>query len=88
MLAINSPGSPESESVRSAAKDLDATLQQLTVDDEDVRAILGSAARAPLAQAGESSARWQEGGWFLVPIVALIFTGVFRRETSTAEAAT
>ena len=87
-LAINSPDSPESESVRSAAQVLSATVQPLTVDDADVHALTRAAARAPVAQAGESSVRWQESGWLLVPIVALIFAASFRRETSAAEAAT
>jgi len=87
-LAINSPDSPESESVRSAAQVLDATVQPLTADDADVQALTRAASRAPVAQAGESSARWQESGWLLVPVIALIFAGSFRRETSTAEDAT
>jgi len=84
-LAINAPDSPESESLRSAARDLDASVQPLTVDDTDVQALTRAAARAPVAQAGESSAGWQESGWFLVPIVALIFAGSFRRAGSPAE---
>ena len=87
-LAINSSDSPESESVRSAAQVLSATVQSLTADDADVQALTRAASRAPVAQAGESSARWQESGWLLVPIIALIFAGSFRRETSTAEDAT
>ena len=87
-LAINSPDSPESESVRSAAQVLSATVQSLTADDADVQALTRAASRAPVAQAGESSARWQESGWLLVPVIALIFAGSFRRETSTAEDAT
>ena len=87
-LAINSPDSPESESVRRAAQVLNATVQPLTADDADVQALTRAAARAPVAQAGEAGTRWQESGWLLVPIIALIFAGSFRRESSTAEDAT
>jgi Ca-activated chloride channel family protein len=87
-LAINTPDSPESESLRRAAQVLNANVQSLTADDADVRAITRAASRAPVAQAGESSTRWQESGWLLVPVIALIFAGSFRREASTAEDAT
>lgn len=84
-LAINSPGSIESESLSSAAQDLNANVQSLTADDTDVQALIRAAARAPVSQEGESNARWQESGWLLVPVIALIFAGSFRRETSTME---
>jgi Ca-activated chloride channel family protein len=84
-LAINSPNSSESESVDRAAQVLSATVQPLTADDSDVQALTRAASRALVAQAGESNARWQESGWLLVPIIALIYAGSFRRETSTAE---
>jgi Ca-activated chloride channel homolog len=85
ILEINSPDSTESESVRRAAQDLNATVQSLTANDADVQALTRAASRAPVAQAGESGARWQESGWLLVPIIALLYVGSFRRETSTAE---
>jgi Ca-activated chloride channel family protein len=85
-LAVDSPDSPERDSLRAAAKVLDATVQPLTADDEDVQALIKAAARAPVAKAGGASDRWQEAGWGLVPIIALIFVGSFRRESSAAEA--
>jgi Ca-activated chloride channel family protein len=87
-LAIHSADSPESESVRRAAQVLNARVQPLTADDADVQALIRAAARAPIARAGEAGTRWQEFGWFLVPIIALIFAGSFRRETPAAEDAT
>jgi hypothetical protein len=74
--------------LRRAAQVLNANVQPLTADDADVRAITRAASRAPVAQAGESSTRWQESGWLLVPVIALIFAGSFRREASAAEDAT
>jgi Ca-activated chloride channel family protein len=87
-LAINSPGSPESESVSSAAQVLSAKVQSLTADDTDVQALTRAASRAPVTQAGEANARWQESGWLLVPVIVLIFLNSFRRETTTAADAT
>jgi Ca-activated chloride channel family protein len=87
-LAINLSESSEFESMRRAAQVLNATVQSLTADDSDVQALTRDASRAPVSQAGKSSARWQESGWLLVPIIALIFAGSFRRETSTAKDAT
>lgn len=87
-LDINTQDSPESESVHNAAQILNATVQPLTADDADVQALIRATARAPVAQAGEAGTRWQEAGWLLVPIIALIFAGSFRRESSRAEDAT
>ena len=87
-LSFNSPDSPESESLHSAAQALSANVQLLTADDADVQALTRAASHAPVSQSGEANARWQESGWLLVPVITLIFAVSFRRETSTAEDAT
>lgn len=85
-LAINTPESEEAASLQQAARATGATVQLLTADETDVKNLVRLAAHAPVARADEIGNRWQETGWFLVPIVALIFLASFRRETSPQKA--
>jgi len=84
-LAINSPGSPEADSVRSVARSLSAVVEPWTADDTDVSALTRAVARGPAARAGEPGTFWQESGWFLTPVIALIFLSAFRRERPALE---
>jgi Ca-activated chloride channel family protein len=52
-LAVDAPDSPERASLRAAARVLGATVQPLTADDADVRALTRAAARA---------LRWRQAG--------------------------
>ncbi len=82
-LAINNPDSSDMDSLRSAAKSLNAPVQELTADDTDVRAITRASARAPIRNSGEASARWQEAGYWLTPVIALMLAGSFRKTNSS-----
>lgn len=81
-LAINHPDSSDMDSLRRAAKNLNAPVQEMTADDTDVRAITRAAARAPLRKSGEASARWQEAGYWFTPVLALMLASSFRRTNS------
>jgi len=81
-LAINSPESSQNDSLRAAAKTLGADVEQITVEDNDIAAIVRHAASAPGAQRGEQSERWQEAGYWLVPLVGVVVLVSFRREQS------
>ena len=85
VLAISASDSSDFESLRTAAKAIGAKVQELTVDDSDVQALVRRAASTPVARKGSEGDRWQEAGWFLVPIVALFSAFSFRREVSTVE---
>jgi Ca-activated chloride channel homolog len=63
-----------------AATALDARLVLTTIDNEDVQTIAARLARAGAAPAtpGEIE-RWQEAGWWLTPLIALLVLGWFRR---------
>ena len=82
-LAINSPESAPNDSLRSAARALHAAVEPLTVADKDVAAIVRRAARTPVARRGEQGERWQEAGYWLVPVVGLVVLVSFRREESS-----
>ena len=79
-LAIHSPGASEADALRAAARELRASVEPLSVDDADVKTLARYAANAPVARAGAAGDRWQEAGWWLVPIIALSMLNTFRRE--------
>lgn len=83
-LALNLPASSEDTSLRAAARALGAKVETLTADDTDIRSVVRFAARPPVSRSGgkEGEQRWQEGGWYLVPLLALLVALGFRRETS------
>ena len=79
-LAINSPESSQNDSLRAAAKTLGADVEPITVEDQDIAAIVRNAASAPVAKRGEQSERWQEAGYWLVPLLGMVVLVSFRRE--------
>ena len=84
ILALSASDSPERKSLEDVASALNASVQSLTVDDQDVVALVDFAERrAGTAMAGESS-RWQEAGYWLTPAIALIVLFSFRREQIVA----
>lgn len=81
-LAINAPESSPGESLRAAARALGAAVVPLDIGDEDVAAIVRRASRAPLARGARQGDRWQEAGYWLVPLVGAVVLASFRREES------
>lgn len=79
-LAINSPESWQNDSLRAAARTLKATVEPIDVEGGDVAAIVRRASSVPVAQRGEEGERWQESGYWLVPLVGLFVLMMFRRE--------
>jgi Ca-activated chloride channel homolog len=81
LFAIAQPERARSDpALRAAATALDASLIVTTLDTEDVSDIahrLADAGAAPIV-AGEGQ-RWQEAGYWLTPLIALIALGWFRR---------
>lgn len=81
-LAIDSADSSQNESLRKAAKTLGADVEQIDVEGKDIAAIVRHAASAPVAQRGQVGERWQEAGYWLVPMLGLVVLVSFRREES------
>ncbi len=80
-LALTDPDTPDAETIREAARSLRATVQQLTLDNADVVALSRAATSRSAAGISGESSRWQEAGYWLVPLIALIVAVSFRRET-------
>lgn len=85
-LAINTPESPQNDSLRAAARALKAPVEPISIEeDSDVTAMVRRAAGAQVAQAGKEGDRWRESGYWLVPLIGLIVLTGFRRETPVRE---
>ncbi len=89
-LAVNIPGSSEDAALRNAASALRGKVVPLTVDDTDIDAIVRAAAHPPVSRSAidDKGTRWQEGGWYLVPVMTVLVALAFRRETAHPEEST
>ncbi len=79
-LQIQSADAPRDDSLPDAAKVLRAGVEMLTVDDGDINAIVRRASSTPVAQTGEQGNRWEESGYWFLPLMGLILLASFRRE--------
>lgn len=84
-LALNGQGSPPDPSLRNAAKALGGSVHELSAGEDDIAALVRHAARVPVAQTGEQGSRWQEAGYWIVPLIALLFLSTFRRGSTSEE---
>lgn len=72
------PGS-ELDAVRDVSSAAGASMVLLTPDDGDVRTLAQSAKFAAALSGGDPSSRWQESGYWLTPLLALLLLPFFRR---------
>ncbi len=79
-LAINAADSSQNDSLKAAAKIMKANVVQLDVEDNDITAIARRAANAPKSAPGGQGERWQESGYWLTPLIAILVLLSFRRE--------
>jgi Ca-activated chloride channel homolog len=88
-LAVNERDSSADDVLRKVAHGLRAKVEPLTTDNTDIASIVRAAARPPISRSAlkNKGTRWQEGGWYLLPLLALFAALSFRRETTKAEAA-
>ncbi|TWT35863.1 hypothetical protein KOR34_07590 [Posidoniimonas corsicana] len=83
-LALTDEGSPENIALRQAAREVGGSVQQLAVDDADVDAIVGFAERRSVSAVEGEGGRWQEAGYWLTPVIALLLVLSFRRQVNVA----
>ena len=77
-LAVARPDTTEWDGLRNVAASLGASLTRLTPDSADVLSLVRRTAQVAVKTAGEGT-RWEEAGWWLVPLLALFALAPFRR---------
>lgn len=77
ILAPLLPGA-ELESLKTSARPVRPTFTALAADDADVQSLARLAKFSDVAS-HESSDRWRDGGYYLVPLLALLMLPFFRR---------
>ncbi|MEM9237719.1 MAG: VWA domain-containing protein [Verrucomicrobiota bacterium] len=85
LLAIAPVGS-ETSSLDPLAKALDARIIPMTDDDRDIEGIVSNAARTPVSRSEDGKTRWQDGGYYLVPVLVVLALFPFRRESKANDA--
>lgn len=82
VLATSPAESPEFDQVKTKSREVGATFEPLSADDRDIETLVRWADRAgsvASADRGEGS-RWDEAGYALAPIIAVVFLVSFRSE--------
>lgn len=85
-LAIGSSEAAAPRSVTEAARVLKARVETLAADDSDVESIARRADRRSVAVERQGSERWEESGYWLLPLLGVLLLASFRR-TETGEVA-
>ncbi len=84
VLAVAPPETPEIDALRRASSLLNAEIVLMTADSTDVRSLVRSTAKTPVATRGVGQGtRWAEAGWWLVPLIALLCLFDFQRVRET-----
>jgi len=72
-LAVSPPNAPIDSGLQQAARAMNATITELTIDQSDVERIARTAQTefraAPLDEGGD---KWKDAGYYLVAVIALI----------------
>ncbi|CAA6678202.1 MULTISPECIES: VWA domain-containing protein [unclassified Lentimonas] len=78
--SIQSPQAPVTPEIQTAARQLNASVTKLSIDDTDVQQI-ARRAQSDFANASNDALgnRWQDGGYTLLPLLALLYLLNFRK---------
>ena len=86
-LSFSGTDSAARETLQAASGALDGSLLDLSSDDTDIAAITRAMDHLPVTMGSEAGGGWQDGGWYLVAVPALLIALSFRRISSGREAA-
>jgi len=70
----------ENASLDSVARAVDASVEPLAPDDQDIASIARAADRKAVVGIAGKSPRWEEAGYWLVPVLTVLVAFSFRRE--------
>lgn len=80
IFAVAGAGALNAANLKTAAKALNASLTFVTADDNDVKQLISSIQVSFSAvQAENEENRWKDGGYFIVPLIALLGLFWFRK---------
>lgn len=80
-LGVTRRDTPEWDAIRSAARTLRGEATLISADESDIESLVRQTARAPIRiESSGDGARWSEEGWWLIPVVALLYLSGFRRD--------
>ncbi|WDQ17837.1 vWA domain-containing protein [Rhodopirellula sp. P2] len=85
ILSLLPEESQETESLQAIAKALGGKRIPLTIDDQDIQSIVQYAERRASSGLAGQSDRWQESGYWLSPLLAVMVAWSFRRERTSNE---
>ena len=88
ILNLAEPETVESQSLQEIATVLGGQIQNISVDDSDIDAIVDFANRRPTGGVAGESQRWQEAGYWLTPILTVLVAMSFRRQAVSKMEAT
>ncbi len=76
---------PNGGTIGKVAKQIGAKVNQITVDSTDISNVISIASRAPQTASGTDGERWQEAGYWLLPIIVFLMLATFRKEERADE---
>lgn len=82
ILAIAGNDQSKLRSIENAASTLHGSMVELAIDDSDITTIVRKAERTLFASVSGEETRWQEAGYWLVPLLVIMMALSFRRELS------
>jgi len=85
ILSFSGSDSSARGTLDSASRALKGSVLDLSPDNADTDAIIRSMSRLPATIGGRAGTGWQDDGWYLVPLPALLIALSFRRAASGKE---
>ena len=83
-LAVAGEKTPELAAIRRAAEIVGASVVPMTADGADIDRLASRTTNDKVAIAtSDPGQRWEEAGWWLVPVLAVLVAAAFRREESS-----
>lgn len=79
-LEVLDQGASSNEGNRTAARILGASIVRMSTDDSDIESVVRRAARVPAGLGENESERWEESGYWFLPLLGILLLASFRRK--------
>ncbi|QDV22503.1 VWA domain-containing protein [Aureliella helgolandensis] len=81
-LAVTDSDPSKLQSIQTASSELRGTVNELSIDDGDIATIVRKAGRISSASLAGEETRWNDAGYWLIPLLVLLMAFSFRRESA------